>query len=156
MEDRIAGIKIAVYNPQRDLKIASSSAVQTLASLLDFCEVSCDEIALHFVSKKKIASLHAKFFDDPTPTDCITFPYDNEEGEPYVFLGELFVCPQAAKEYVAKRGGDIYREVTLYIVHGILHLLGFDDMNELDRKQMRREETKMMKYLAKSSLYIHS
>lgn len=151
--------KVAVYNSQRDLKIASPSVIQLVSSLLDFCAISCDEIGIYFVSKKKIASLHKRFFHDPTPTDCITFPYDRgrdiSENE-YVFLGEIFICPETAKAYAARTEGDVYREVSLYIVHGLLHLLGFDDMNDLDRKKMRREEARLMRYLFKKGLYIHS
>jgi len=107
------------------------------------------EIGLYFVGKKKITALHSEFFDDPTPTDCITFPYHDPK-----FLGEIFVCPQVASEYVDKQGGKLYEEITLYVVHGFCHLLGYDDFAIEDRKKMRRAEKKKMGELAKNNLSI--
>lgn len=106
-------------------------------------------MALSFVGKAKISSLHAQFFDDPSPTDCITFPIREPE-----FLGEVFVCPQVASEYVKSHGGNLYEELTLYVVHGFLHLLGFDDIEPADRKKMRAEEKKWLKLLEKNNLAI--
>ncbi len=106
-------------------------------------------MAVHFVGKKQISSLHARFFDDPSPTDCITFPYDDPH-----FLGEVFVCPLVAKEYVEKEEGDLYDEITLYVVHGFCHLLGFDDQTDDQRKKMRLEEKKWLDLLAKNSFSI--
>lgn len=117
--------------------------------------MQCNEIAVHFVSTKKISKLHVDFFDDPTTTDCISFPYDDEEEEDR-FLGEIFVCPQTAIDYVEKNGGDVYEEVMLYVVHGILHLLGFDDIKEKDRKKMKKEELRTMQYLMSQQIVIHS
>ncbi len=104
---------------------------------------------VHFVGKKKIAEIHSDFFNDPSPTDCITFPYKDPE-----FLGEVFVCPQVAKEYVEKHGGDLLSEITLYIVHGFLHLLGYDDQTDEDRQKMRRAEKKWCDLLAKNDQYL--
>ncbi len=106
-------------------------------------------MALHFIGKKRIAALHAHYFNDSSPTDCITFPYEDPD-----FLGEVFVCPQVAAEYVKKHGGNLEKEITLYVVHGFLHLLGFDDQTERDRKKMRAEEKKWMTTLAKNKLGI--
>ena len=107
------------------------------------------EMALHFVGKKRIAELHRDFFDDPTPTDCITFPYHDPQ-----LLGEVFVCPEVALEYVQSEGGNLEEEITLYIVHGFLHLLGYDDIDPKECEQMREEETKWMAKLAKNHLRV--
>lgn len=112
--------------------------------------MSCDEIAIYFVSTPIICKLHQDFFQDPTPTDCISFPYEED-----CFLGEIFVCPETASEYVKKKGKDVYEEVMLYMVHGILHLLGYDDLEEKNRRKMKKEERRVMNYLKDQSLMIH-
>jgi probable rRNA maturation factor len=96
----------------------------------------CEEISVYFVTELEIAALHEQFFQDPTPTDCITFP-----------PGEIVVCPGVAIAYAKKRKGDPLEETVLYVVHGILHLLGFDDMEPSARKTMRKMEKKCMAYL---------
>lgn len=106
--------------------------------LLKQYEVSPDEVILHFVSQKKICALHAEFFDDPTLTDCISFPIDQE------LLGEIFVCPKTAIEYAKAHKVDPYEETTLYVIHGLLHLLGYDDIKPKDRKIMHKEQNRLL------------
>jgi probable rRNA maturation factor len=129
-------LKVYVYNTQADLPIRSASIQKLVRFVLREKAISCQEIAIHFVTKRKIAALHAKFFDDPTPTDCITFPMDEE------FLGEIFVCPKVAIEYDPK---NPEQETALYIIHGILHLLGYDDRKPKPRARMHREQNRLLK-----------
>jgi probable rRNA maturation factor len=100
--------------------------------------VPCQELSIYLVSESRIGSLHKKFFNDPRPTDCISFPIDSET------LGEIFVCPKTAIKYATDTEGNVYEEVALYIIHGLLHLLGFDDMTANDKRIMRKKEKKCM------------
>ncbi len=106
-------------------------------------------MTLHFVGEKKISRLHATYFNDSSVTDCITFPFDDP-----VFLGEIFVCPQTALKYVKKQGGDLYEEITLYVIHGFLHLIGLEDQTAEGKKKMRLQEKKWLRALAKNSLRV--
>ncbi len=138
---------LTVTNSQRIVAISLPSAREVLHFLITSSKQP--EMALHFIGKKRISSLHASYFDDPSPTDCITFPYEDPN-----FLGEVFVCPQTAQEYVEQNKGDLYEEITLYIVHGFLHLIGYDDLAEETRKEMRIQEKKWMTALAKNNLRV--
>ena len=106
-------------------------------------------MSIHFVDKKTISDLHRDHFQDPTPTDCISFPMDSpdSQGEGYKILGEVFVCPQIAIEYAEKNNITPEEEVSLYIIHGLLHLLGYDDQDEISEPIMRGEEKSAMSYL---------
>jgi probable rRNA maturation factor len=140
MSLRSAKIIVRVANRQKDLAL-SSPAVRALVRLvLDQENVSCKELSIYFVSEQKICALHKKFFNDDTPTDCITFPIDRAT------FGEIFVCPMTAIRYAAKNQGDPYDEIALYIIHGILHLLGFNDLQPGDRRIMRKKEKTCMAY----------
>lgn len=99
---------------------------------------SCREVSICFVTERRICDLHDEFFKDPSPTDCISFPIDHE------LLGEIFVCPKAALLYCASNEQDPYKELALYIIHGILHLLGYDDLEPSRRRTMRKNEKKYM------------
>ncbi|MBA3237465.1 MAG: rRNA maturation RNase YbeY [Parachlamydiaceae bacterium] len=143
---------VSVYNTQRRFPI-DAKAVEAIAREVVALEGRfCHEVALHFVGVQRICSLHAQFFDDPSVTDCISFPIDSEEEGPYKFLGEVFVCPDTAWKYVKAHGGLLYEEITLYIVHGLLHLLGYDDIEEADVLQMREREHFHMENLKKQKL----
>lgn len=136
-------------NSQRKVAISTPSAQKVIEFLL-YKSKNC-EMALHFVNKSTIAKIHKEYFDDPTPTDCITFPFKDPN-----FLGEVYVCPEVALEYISLHGGNLYEEITLYIVHGFLHLLGWNDQTESEKKKMRSLEKKWMKKLAKNKLTIRA
>lgn len=102
-------------------------------------------MAIHFVGKRKIKNLHHQFFSDPTCTDCITFPYGEDP-----LSGEVFICPEVGAEYIQKHGGTLEDEITLYVIHGYLHLLGYDDQTPSQKKEMRLQEKKWMDFLAKN------
>jgi probable rRNA maturation factor len=133
--------EIHLSNRQRDLKLSLSSVRTLVQSVLEMEGIDCQELSIYFVSEKRIGSLHRKFFDDPAPTDCITFPYDSET------LGEIFVCPKSAIHYAAPLKADPWEETALYIVHGILHLLGYDDLDAAKRRIMRKKEKKCMDHI---------
>jgi probable rRNA maturation factor len=150
-------MQILVYNKQKDLSISTYQTKKILKHLLESLKVDTNEISLHFVSKNKICELHEQFFDDPTTTDCITLPIDapGDNNTPHHILGEIFVCPHTAVEYANKKGIDPYKETLLYIVHGVLHLLGYDDIDPKDRQMMRKKEKKCLSLLTSFSLNPH-
>lgn len=83
--------------------------------------------------------LHARALNDPTPTDVITFPYGDED-----LFGEIVVNLDMAKEQATSRDIAMLDEVALYVVHGALHLLGFEDATEEERVAMRSAEAKVL------------
>lgn len=145
---------VAVYNTQKRFPIDAMAVTALVDQVISAEGRSCDEVSIHFVGTKKICSLHAAYFDDPSVTDCISFPIDNLAGDPYSVLGEVFVCPETACSYVKMHGGALYEEITLYIVHGLLHLLGYDDIDEADCLTMRQRERFHMENLKAQALQL--
>lgn len=136
-------MKINVYNRQKALPLSPSSVRRAVVALSQFLSISCDELSFYFVSEKAISKLHAQHFNDPTPTDCITFPIDSS------YLGDIFICPKIAMLYAQKKNLDPFEETLLYIVHGLLHLLKFDDIDPKQRSCMRKKEKSCMRHLNK-------
>lgn len=127
---------IEVYNRQKSLPISSPAVKKIVGAVLALQKQACDEVTMHFVTSKKICELHEKYFNDPSTTDCISFPLDDPQTEQkYTILGEVFVCPQTAIHYAQEHGVDPYEECTLYIVHGLLHLMGYDDLEPKEKKR---------------------
>lgn len=139
-QDLGSAITISIFNTQKKLPVARKSIEQLVLFILKEKKVSPRLIAIHLVSKKKISLLHQQFFEDPTPTDCISFPLDEE------VLGEVFVCPEVAQEYDPSHP---YEETSLYIIHGILHLLGYEDTKEKERRLMHKEQNRLLKLAKK-------
>ena len=139
-----------VYNKQKDLPLSIANIKLMVPFLLRTLKISTDEVIIHFVSKSSIGKVHDSIFSDPSPTDCISFPIDDPktpEGK-HRILGEVFVCPKVAIEYAQQQKLDPHEETTLYIIHGILHLLGYDDLDPSSRRTMRRMEQKCLKICA--------
>ncbi len=132
--------RIKIFNRQSKLPLKASSVKKLVLFFLQEKKIACQEIAFYFVGVRTIKKLHVDYFQDPTPTDCITFPLDED------YLGEIFVCPEAALDYNPRRP---YQEITLYILHGLLHLLGYDDIDRKKRALMRREEKRLMELAKK-------
>ena len=126
----------------------SEKAIEALFQALDqkgSFDAPSGELSFAFVTKEEIARIHGEFMNDPTPTDVITFPGDPE----HRVAGDICVSPEVALEYAKANQLDFSEELTLYLVHGYLHLAGFDDIEDEDRKEMRKAEQVAMN-LAKS------
>ena len=106
------------------------------------------ELSLAFLGDAELASIHANFLADSTPTDVITFPGEAAEG----LAGEICVSVERAEMEAVARDELFARELTLYLVHGWLHLVGFDDMEDADRLLMREAERESMGAIEKAGL----
>ena len=96
-----------------------------------------------FLTREDMCRIHADFLQDNTLTDVITF-----EGAPEAnHAGEICVAPVHAYEFQGARRLPFAEELTLYLVHGYLHLAGFDDVDPTDRKKMRAAERRAMEHL---------
>jgi probable rRNA maturation factor len=122
---------------------------KVVSFLLQDLKIETDEVILHFVTEAKICALHKEFFDDPSPTDCITFPLDppGQKKEVYHVLGEAFLCPKTAIAYAKRLGISPEEELLRYVVHCILHLIGYEDTEPSLRRKMKRKESSCLKKL---------
>ncbi len=89
-------------------------------------------VSLLLTDDAEIAALHGEFLGDPTPTDVITFPLDDGV--------EIVVSVECARREARARGHAIRAELALYVVHGVLHVCGYDDIEARDRARMRAAE----------------
>jgi probable rRNA maturation factor len=106
------------------------------------------ELSIAFVSDKTIGQIHADFMNDPSATDVITFPAN----EAMDSAGEIIVSVDHALSRAHELGEPFSRELSLYLIHGWLHLAGFDDRNEADRRAMRRAEQEALAILDHASV----
>lgn len=101
------------------------------------------ELSLVFLTDRELAALHADFLDDPSPTDVITFAGDPAAGT----AGEICVSVDTAAREARARRADFATELTLYLVHGWLHLLGHDDRQPGPKRRMRAAERRALRRL---------
>jgi probable rRNA maturation factor len=96
------------------------------------------EIGLAFVDNPTIHRLNLRYLEHDEPTDVLSFPL-SEPGAARL-AGELVVGALVALEQAAGRGHDVQAELTLYVIHGLLHLCGYDDHDEAGAAAMRARE----------------
>ena len=144
MREAIAPIpEITVRNLQRkvpvdvvDLEMFARKAAELCLRLprrkkTDLAQLR--EISVLIVSDRKIASLHRQFMNESGPTDVITFQH-----------GEIFVGVESARRNARRFGNAFERELRLYVVHGLLHLHGFDDRNAASARRMEVVQRKIL------------
>lgn len=101
------------------------------------------ELSLVFLTDAALAQLHGNFLDDPAPTDVITFAGHDGAG----LAGEICVSVDTAARVARARRGDFPTELTLYLVHGWLHLAGHDDLEPAKKRRMRAAERRALALL---------
>ena len=158
--NRKMGLKIYFENAQDKLpltykmKMLIREAVETTLDFEDFqnhCEVS-----VTFTDNEGIHELNKKFREVDKPTDVLSFPlfdFEGETDEPPVDeimsnLGDIVISLERAKEQAEEYGHSFEREVAFLCVHSMLHLLGYDhETSEEDEVEMRSKQTEIMRIM---------
>ncbi len=91
------------------------------------------ELSVSFVDETEIEDLHVRFMDEPGPTDVLSFPLDDVDEDGVRLLGDVVIAPAVATRNNAK---DPAAELRLLLVHGILHLLGYDHEVDAEKAEM--------------------
>jgi probable rRNA maturation factor len=98
------------------------------------------QVAIAFVGTDEISMLHEQFMGDPAPTDIITFPYD----DPEIAGGDIAICVPVAAEYAGDHGSTSSAELEFLVLHGLLHLLEYDDASDDERTKMLRRQQEIL------------
>lgn len=93
------------------------------------------ELSVLLVGADHIRKLNARFAGDDYATDVLSFPM-MEDDETSLLLGDVVICPEIAETNAAKLGHDVARELDTLLVHGTLHLLGYDHDDEEEKARM--------------------
>ena len=134
---------VTVLNRQRKVPVK-------LAALQDFAEgvlqeclklrspkpdvlITLQEVNVVLISDWRMADLHRRFLQEPGPTDVITFKH-----------GEIFFSTETARRQARRFGSSLEDELRLYVVHGLLHLHGYDDKDARSSAEMQRVQEKLM------------
>jgi len=91
------------------------------------------EVFVWLISDRRMALLHRKFLGQPGPTDVLTFQH-----------GEIFISVDTAQRHARAFGNSFVRELKLYIVHGLLHLHGFDDQTSGEARKMKAAQERIL------------
>ena len=133
---------IRVLNRQRKIAVNSRTLETFAQSALSNCLKlrqrkssvlkELTEINVILVTDRRIAEIHKRFMNEPGPTDVITFQH-----------GDIVISVETAKRQARAYGTTVEHELRLYIVHGLLHLCGFDDKTAAGAAEMKRVQERL-------------
>ena len=102
-------------------------------------------LSVAFVDDATIQNLHHQYLGMDTPTDVLSFPLQDEEEDNY--LGEVVLSIDTARREAQRRGHSFEAEIMLYLIHGVLHLLGYNDQAEGEREAMEGRQNELLQRL---------
>lgn len=109
-------------------------------------------LSIALVDDAHIARLHHEHLGTPEPTDVITFDL-RDSGSTGTLEGEIVVSVETAEREAHRRSNSLEAETLLYIVHGCLHLLGYDDKNADDARRMHGVEDELLAQLGFGAVF---
>jgi len=131
---------------------ADASKLRTLVRTV--CQrfgVSLAVVSVSIVDDAEMRELNKRFLSRTGTTDCLSFDLSDETEPARVF--DLIVNGELAVREAARRGHSVRAELALYIVHGLLHQLGFDDATAEQAKRMHRIEDEILQHFGYGSVY---
>ena len=150
--------KVLITNEQNAVKVPSGLRIlirRSCNAVLEYENFDGPaEISVTFVDNAAIAELNNQYRNKPMPTDVLSFPlgvdgkYDVDENNGCKMLGDIVISMERAQEQATLYGHPLQREVAFLTVHSMLHLLGYDHLDEGPMKaQMRAREEAIMALL---------
>jgi probable rRNA maturation factor len=134
-------LSIIITNRQSLLRVDKRLMKKVIGRILEDAEIETAEIGVAVVDDAAIARIHAEYLDDDSPTDAISFVLESSPGR---LEGEIVVSAETAVARAPDYDLPPEKELLLYVVHGILHLVGFDDTTPKARAKMRKMERRYM------------
>jgi probable rRNA maturation factor len=139
-----SGASVTVSNRQRRWKVNTRWLTEIARRALGLVDDTRLELGIVLVNDAAIAKLNAQYHASPGPTDVLSFDYGEGQGE--VIISVECAIRQARRFRTTPR-----RELALYVVHGILHLHGYNDVIPRERRRMRTAERRLMAQLMVST-----
>jgi len=145
-------MNVVVANRQRALKINARLLKKITEALLAELKIESAELGINLVAAREMTLVNETFLQHEGSTDAIAFDHSNPEArskkQQARLHGEIFICVDEAVLQAKEFKTTWQSEIVRYIVHGILHLLGHDDLQAAARGRMKREENRWLARLS--------
>ncbi|MDD4894712.1 MAG: rRNA maturation RNase YbeY [Candidatus Omnitrophica bacterium] len=137
-------MKITIINLQNKVPVNSREVIKTVQNVLSSEGIrKKGEITVSFVNDKKIRELNLKYLGKNRPTDVIAFDV-TEPKSPAKLFADIVISADRAIDNAGVFKTNALSELYLYIIHGVLHILGYDDHAKKDKLIMRKKEAQLL------------
>jgi probable rRNA maturation factor len=130
--------RISIATPQETVPVDRGRMREAVRAVLAGEGVADAEISLAFVDNPTIHRLNRLYLQHDEPTDVLSFPLSEPNASR--LAGELVIGALVARDQAQGRGHDVQAELALYVIHGLLHLCGYDDHDDAGAAAMRARE----------------
>ena len=134
---------ISITNLQKRIPIKTARIIRVVRKILKAERVPAAQLSFVFVSNPKIRALNKKFLKRNSATDVLAFDFNKSKSDE--LNGEIIISTDQAIHNARLYKTSSQKELMLYVIHGILHLLGFDDHTSAEIKRLRRKEEELFK-----------
>jgi probable rRNA maturation factor len=131
-------IRVSIAIPQDRVPIERKFFRELVQAVLHGEGIDNAEISVAFVDSATIHALNRRYLAHDEPTDVLSFPLGAGKGR---LSGELVIGAEVAQAHAAERGHEVQAELSLYVIHGLLHLCGYNDETPDDAVRMRAKES---------------
>jgi probable rRNA maturation factor len=138
-------MRISIANPQQVIAIERARMRQIAIAVLQGEDIEEAEISLAFVDNPTIHQLNKRYLQHDEPTDVLSFPLSEPNSRR--LAGELVIGAEIAQAQAKTRGHSVEAELALYVIHGLLHLCGYDDETPAGSAAMHRRERHYLQQL---------
>lgn len=137
-------IEIEIADEQETLEVSEDLIRAAVNAVLAKDRILCAEMSIALVDDETIHGINRQFLGHDYPTDVISFPLSDSSAK---LEGEIVLSTDTASREALRVEGswDAQKEVLLYVIHGCLHLIGFDDHEDEDLAEMRRAEIECLR-----------
>jgi probable rRNA maturation factor len=152
-----------ILNRQKKVPLAEQPLTEFLGRILRVVNCAEAEVSIAFVSEAEITKWNQTYRNKKGPTDVLSFPaFSKRRAERHAkrkqtsgacaksaggFLGDIAIAPETAWRYARKNGRTLDNEIRILMLHGVLHLMGYDHESKSDYGQMNRIEQKLRRRL---------
>ena len=119
---------------------------------LDFLGCQSSEVSVHFVKENEAAALNARYRGYEKTTNVLSFPSGITLGKE-LFLGDIVISSEVVRREAAEYGVDFVDRYAHMLVHGLLHLIGYDHIEESERNRMEHKEKELLLKLGMGNPY---
>jgi probable rRNA maturation factor len=137
---------VEILNEQDELEVDLEQVRLVCKKILDDSQIRTGNINIVFVNSETIHQYNVDFLHHDYPTDVISFMIEDRRHKHHL-EGEVLVCTEIAKERAKEFGWSPLEETLLYVIHGTLHLVGFDDKTADLQEAMQEKERKYLQFI---------
>ena len=135
-------IKNLFVNNSSKIKVDKLLVHKIVKQLKNYFDLNISSLTVNFITSEEIEKINIEYLNHHYSTDIITFNYDDKNN---LIDGEIFISSSDAEQNSKKYKVSFEEEILRLVIHGILHLLGYDDQTKPQKKIMKKYENQLLK-----------